>query len=267
MTVITVKRVSGLLEVVRAGLPARVQSTGEFEDWNVASRAMLAIASDLLEAVMAEVPPRGRVRAEILSRSLAEYAITFAWLAAAEGDERVLRMRRLVKDEFVEREKAERKLGEQMGRRADYKRLFASDTSREGGPLPYKLLDERTRSRLDVLKADATLKPLPNTFDMAFAADTRWMSEIDLVDRNPFALSYFLGFVGPSFMTHPSVTSIGRVVVGQPPGLVVGLAQPLGLSEAPYSYAFLTTFNMLLVASRALGWPDESALRAVLELA
>jgi hypothetical protein len=54
-------------------------------------------------------------------------------------------------------------------------------------------------------------------------------------------------------------------VIGTPPDLVVGAAVALGASEMPYGQSLLTFVNMLLVASRALGWPDEAFVRQVLE--
>src|SRR5437879_4384064 len=82
MTVVSMKRVDGLLDAVRQNLPRPVSSSGEFEDWNVVGPALIAIAADLFEVVMGATPPRGRVRAEVLARTLTEYAITFAWLSA-----------------------------------------------------------------------------------------------------------------------------------------------------------------------------------------
>lgn len=265
MAVVSMKRIDGLLDAVRNNLPRGVVSTGAYDDWNVVAPALIAIAADLFEAIMGAAPPRGRVRAEILARTLTEYCITFAWLAGAEGDEdRSHLLQRLVKDEYIERARAENKLADQMGRRDDYKCLF-NETEREGGPLPRTLLDDATRARLEELRADKSLTPLPGTFDMAFQADQRWMSEIDLVAHNPFAFAYFVLFTGPSFVSHPSVTAVARVVTGTAPNLVVGLPEPLGESEMPYGQSLLTFVNMLLVAARALGWPDEMFIRSVLE--
>jgi hypothetical protein len=172
---------------------------------------------------------------------------------------------RFLKDEYIEREKAENKLADQIGRRANYEFLFDDNTTREGGPLPRTLLDSANRQRLEELKADTSIKPLPGTFDMAFSADQRWMSELDLVAHNPFAFAYFVLFTGPSFVSHPSITAVARVVIGTPPNLVVGAPEPLGVSEMPYGQSLLTFVNMLLVASRMLGWPDETFIRQVLD--
>jgi hypothetical protein len=154
--------------------------------------------------------------------------------AANDEDERASRLQSLVRDEFLEREKAENKLADQLAKRAEYEFLFDPKVKREGGPVSRRLLDDRTRERLRTFRADQSIKPLPNTFDMAFSADRRWMQEIDLVGHNPFAFAYFVLFTGPSFLSHPSVTGVSRVVIGTAPNLVVGLPVPLGESEMPY---------------------------------
>lgn len=49
MTVITIKRVDALFDLVRSFLPRRVQSSGDFDDWNIVSAALLSVAADLVE--------------------------------------------------------------------------------------------------------------------------------------------------------------------------------------------------------------------------
>jgi hypothetical protein len=264
VTVVTIKRVDGLLEIVRSELPRPVTSSGHFEDWGVAAPALVATGALLFDAIMAATPPRGRVQAEVLARSLTEYTIAFAWVAGADPDERQRRMRALVRNDFNERAKADRKLVDHLRRRKPYAEFFDPNTTRPGGPLPRTLLDVTSRARLEALKDDESIPPLPNAFDMAFAADARWMPEIDLVAQNPFAVIYLVLFTGPSFIAHPSITAMTVLCTGQPPNLVVGAPQGLGGSDMPYGPSLSTFVNMLLVASRTLGWPDEAGVRAVL---
>ena len=73
---------------------------------------------------------------------------------------------------------------------------------------------------------------------------------------------YFTLFVGPSFTSHPSVTSVAKMTLGTPPELVVGAPEPLGESESPYGQSMVTFASVLLIASRVLGWPDEAAVMA-----
>jgi hypothetical protein len=113
-------RIDALLNVVRANLPRHVRSSGAFDDWSVVGPALVFVCSDLSEGIFASVPPRGTVRAEVLARSLCEYAITFAWLAAVDGEERQGRLRQFVAYEFRQRESSERKLYDQIGKQQRY---------------------------------------------------------------------------------------------------------------------------------------------------
>jgi hypothetical protein len=260
MAVFTIKRVDAVLGLVRANLPKQVVSDGDFEDWNVIAPALVSIVSELFEGIASSTPPSGRVRADVLARSLAEYAIAFAWLAGSEGD-RAAKIKSLLRDEFWERKKAANKLEKEIAGRPAYKALF--DEKREGA-LPRTLLDEGTRARLAKLEADQSIKSLPNSLDMAFTADQFWMPQVDMIARNPFALVYFTLFTGPSFSTHPSISAVARMTAGAPRNIVVGAAAGLGDSEAPYGQSYLTLINTLLVASKSLGWPNESEVRAAL---
>lgn len=227
-----------------------MESSGELDDWHPVGLALVWICTDLLEGIFSQAPPRGRLRAEILSRSLCEYAITFAWIAAAETDElRASRLKQFEKEEFTLRKKGERTLVDQIGTQERYAHLF------ESGRFPRRVLDETTRERADALEADASIKQLPDVLQMAYVADQRWMPEIDLVYRNPFASFYFLIFTSSSFTTHASVTSVGKVVVGMPPKLVVGMPEQLSEGAGPYGLSVALVGCVLLVASYGLGIP------------
>lgn len=67
----------------------------------------------------------------------------------------------------------------------------SDNTKRFSGALSKKVIDEPTRNRLKELESDESIRPLPNAFAMAYAADTHWMPRIALVDRNPYALIYY----------------------------------------------------------------------------
>jgi hypothetical protein len=261
VAVFTIKRVDAVLELTRAYLPMRVASDGDFEDWQVIAPALVSIVGDLFEGIASSTPPRGRVRAEVLARSLAEYAIGFAWLAGS-GEDRPARIKSVLRDEFGERKKAANKLEKEIAGRRGYKDLF--DPEKREGTLPTTLLDQATEERLASLEADTSIKPLPNAMDMAFAADQVWMPQIDMVARNPFALVYFTLFTGPSFSTHPSISAVAKMTAGPPQNLAVGAAEALGGSESPYGQSYLALINTLLVASKTLGWPDEGAIQAAL---
>lgn len=252
----------GLLALLRRELPRPVTSDGEFDDWEVFAPALVAAAANLFEGVFASPPPTGRLRAEVLARSFAEYSILFAWVGGAEdADARRARLARMVKADFRERDKAANKVAE-IRRRKSYAHLFSPQRP---GPLPDDLLSPETRERVEKFKVEHAVKPPLDTLSMAFAADERWMPEIPLVAHNPFALVYFILFTGPSAVTHPSIRSVDRMVVGEAPDLIVGVVEELGGSETPYGPVLLTFVNVLLIASRILGWPSEPAVAEVLQ--
>jgi len=229
-----------------------VETDGDFEDWNVIAPAMVSIVADLFEGMMVCAPPRGRLRADVLARSLSEHAIAFAWLAGSEED-RPDRIRSLLLDEFQERHRASNIMEKEIAGRKAYRDLF-DETTRSGGAIPKEVLDGPTRDRLKELEADESIRPLPNAFDMAYAADTFWMPKIALVDRNPYALIYYVLFSASSFSTHPSISAVARMMLGSGAGKVaVGAPEGLGESEAPYGPAYLALVNTLIVATTALG--------------
>jgi hypothetical protein len=249
-------RIDGLLNVARANLPRRVESSGAFDDWAIVGPALVGICADQTEGILASIPPRGQMRAEILSRSLCEYAITFAWLAGAKDDEeRKARLQQFVAYEFRQRESAERKLIDQIGKQKRYEHLFESQR------VPGELLGEESR---DPVKSFEGTSSRPDALQMAFQADKRWMDEFELMKRNPFALMYFLVFTGSSFTTHASVTSVDRVVIGNPPQLVVGIPKGLEGSEqhGVYGLSVALLIFVLLISSRVHGWPLEGEVMA-----
>jgi hypothetical protein len=258
MGLATLGRIDALLNVVRANLPRHVQSSGEYGDWAVVGPGLVFICADLSEGIFASVPPRGSVRAEVLARSLCEHAITFAWLAAVNGEDRDARLQQFVAYEFRHRESAERKLYDQIGRQQRYAHLF--DDPERGLPAE-QLLSDETKERVKELEG---VPPRPDVLQMAFRADERWMGEFEAIRRNPFAFLYFLIFTGSSFTTHASVTAVDRVVVGDPPNLIVGMPQGITDSEqhGVYGMAAALLALVLLISSRAQGWPPADEVAA-----
>jgi hypothetical protein len=259
MALSTLARLDAMLALTRTFLPAQVRSQGSFDDWSVVAPGLLWICADLVEAIYSSPPPRGRIRAEVLSRSLCEYVITFAWIAAAENEvARAGRLKQFEKDEFAERIKAENKIARQIAGQSLYAHVFDSER------FPRTLLEERIHERAEALISDESIKRLPDTLQMATVADRRWMPEIELVHRNPFALFYFMMFTTSSFTSHPSVTSIAKVVTGNPPDLVVGIPESLGTSAGPYGHALAIFGSALLVLNRSWGFPAEEQILGAL---
>jgi hypothetical protein len=256
VSLVDIKKVDALLAVARSVVPRNVKTDGDFEDWRVIGPGLVAIATDLFEGIASSPPPRGRVRAEVLARSLAEYAITFAWLAGPvvgrEG-----RIKRLLKDEYREREKTENRLVDHIVPKARYADLV------EKGSIPRSVVSTEMKERMSRLLGDDSIRTLPSALEMAFDADDEWMDRIELTSHYPYTFIYFQTFGGMSPLTHPSITAIGRVVTRQGDKTVVGMPEVLGQSSGPYGAGFLALLSTLWVASETFDWPDPADLMAV----
>jgi hypothetical protein len=256
MDTTSIRRAGALLELARAHLPRPVRSSGEFDDWNVVGPGFIAIAASILEGIFQSPPPRHLLKAEILFRSLTDYVITFAWLAApATDEERSARLRQFVGSEYRWRERAENRLTKGLADHPSgrYRGLM------EEGRIPDSLLDPTTKDAISGWR-ESGADEMPDMLRRAFEADGRWASELTLVARSPFALLHFLGFAHYSAITHASPTAVDRVVTSRPPDLVVGEAAGLGESLGPYGNACSTFALMFLIANRTLGWPDEASI-------
>lgn len=246
---VDVKKTDALLAVAREVVPRHVETDGNYEDWNVIAPALVAIAADLFEGIMASVPPRGRTRAEVLARSLAEYAITFAWLAGPDS-EREKRLKQLLKKEYRNRERIENQLSEPQ-----YKSLI------DAGTLSISVLPEKTRDFMAPLLGDETVPKLPNALELAFEADREWRPRVETIQRYPFVFVYFSTFTGLSSTTHPSITGITNVVTELDGKTVVGAPRELEEASGPYGGGYMALLNTLWVAALSLGWPAPAAIR------
>src|SRR4051794_38407628 len=113
------RRVDALVALTDRYLPTLVDSDGSYSDWNVAAPAFVALCMNTLEAIFQLPPPRHRVSAEAVTRSLADYGITFAWLAAPTDDtERTDRMLRFDRDEWLNRRQADKRYTHWLPERA-----------------------------------------------------------------------------------------------------------------------------------------------------
>jgi hypothetical protein len=251
MPIATIRLADHTLDLIRRYVPRPVQSDGRFDDWGVLAPAFLWIAGDLLEGVLSATPPRGRIRASIMARSLAEYVVTFAWLAAARTEDRDALIQSLIKDEFASRQKTENKLGQGIALMPRYEHL-----AEPNGPIPRTMLDQASKDRLATLEADPNIPQLLDALARAFKADERWLDEFEPVRHYPFSWVYVSLFEIGSVMSHPTITAVAKVTAGNPPDLLVGLPESRGRTDTPYSAGLIAMLNMLLVASETLGYPD-----------
>jgi len=257
MDVRPTRRATGLLDLHARHSPLRVQSSGEFTDWGVVGPGFLALGARVLESIMQQPWPEGRIALEILLRSLTDYTITFAWLAApTDDDERLGRLRRFELDEWVERDRVDKKYTHVLPERnAVYRNLI------KVGQMPTHLMDEAGHQKLEELRAASDAKAMPNLLDMAVGADEVWMKELPSIAQQPLANVYAAVYGSLSFTAHGSITAVGRVATGEPPNVVVGVVS--GHGNPQYGLACSLFTEMLAMHSRRVGWPDEEELWAV----
>lgn len=247
------RRVDAILGLAERYLPRVVDTDGTYSDWRVAAPALVALCVRSLEAIFQLPPPRHIVAAETVTRSLVDYSITFAWLAAPTDEaERAERMVRFERDEFLKREQADRRYTTTLPQRSDlYRELI------ESGRMPSHLIEEETRARITAIRGGDGPKGMPPLLDRAIEADVVWTKELDVLSTQPLANVYASLYASLSMTAHASVTAVDRVVVGDPPKLLVGYPEPLGDRSGPYDIACSLAGVVLLIASLRLGWPPE----------
>jgi hypothetical protein len=246
-----IRRVDALIALTDRYLPTLVDSDGSYSDWNVAAPAFVALSMNALEAVFQLPPPRHRISAEAVTRSLADYGITFAWLAGPTDEaERADRMLRFERDEWASRRQADKRYTTILPERAElYKDLIAR------GKMPAALLGDAARARIAEIEAAEGPKGMPPILDRAIQADEVWTKEIPALREQPLANLYAALYTSLSFTAHASVSAVDRFVVGQPPRVMVGYAEPIGDEEGPYDIACSVATVVLVIATLRLGWP------------
>jgi hypothetical protein len=80
------KRASRVLDLLRGYVPATLNFEGHItdNDWRLVAPGLVGGAASIVESIFCLPPPRHAPSAEILTRSLMDYVITFAWLAVPD---------------------------------------------------------------------------------------------------------------------------------------------------------------------------------------
>jgi len=233
----------------------------EFNDWRIVAPGLIGDAASILDSVVRLPSPRHTLGAEILTRSMADYVITFAWLAAEPENEqqRTRRLNQLEADEYDERERSDQKYTTEFRRKSKRQRaLFKHYVELiETGQMPSELLCGPMRDRIKTRRGIVGATPMPTLLDRAFKADEYWIDHSEAVRSNPFAHQWGVIFSWYSSVTHPSVTAIARVVSSEPGGVSVGLPTSSSIESTPYGRATILFGLMLHVAGRSLGWPQD----------
>jgi hypothetical protein len=237
--------VANLVALVDAHMPQAWHAEGDHESWTVAGPALIARAARTASAIFVLRQSGHDSDAAVLLRTLYEYVVTFAWLAADPSPERLLA--------WVA---------------ADYRyRLAAFEEYRSldvAGLFNQAAVDRFSR-RVRVA-ADRKLS-YPNLLQRAQQADERWTQLVNLHagDGKKYG---FTGMYSPIYrMTsgsaHPTPAGIEQFVWTTTIPSVVAVAHERPSStESTFTISAPVLATGLLVASAALGWPDATLLEA-----
>jgi len=216
-------------------VPREVISSGRADDWNILGPAIATRSHYLLQSVSA-LANRG-VDAAILTRSLYEHVVTFAWLALDPATN----VASLMVSECREREKSLNDLGSFQDLDEAWVagvRKFRTEYVREGVP-------EAPAVPIRALKADEGWSDL---FGQPLARKYSFHGTYPAVYRN--------------FSSYTHVTTMGMApfIEANPPEYSFGL--PRRPFTEPVTVAPVLFGELLLVASASLGWPPRDKVFA-----
>lgn len=235
-------RAAALINLVEGNLEVEGDARGPQTAWPMVGPALLAHATSSLRSIAFRLrPDEAHNDASRLLRSLYDHVVTFAWLGA-DPPPRLALWR---KEDLQERLKIHREFaaaGEQLIPDAEREQM-EHDISRLAGKAP-----------------DLSSK--------AAMADKHWIPQIGGALR-PDSLSSFRGFYTILFrehsgLVHATMRGLNHVTIDLvPPRKRVVLEAPLDGSTGPYGMATVVYGVGLLVAARALGWPDADEVEAI----
>lgn len=227
------RRAHVLTGLVRERLPADFVVTGDDDAWPMVGTALLSRMTTTMQMLFALQRHQRSADANTLLRSLYEYLVYFAWLAADPGPARLeawrrsdLRIRVAAVSEAAGR-------GVELMSTADLRALKAQVASMQGDRLTLEALAEQ--------------------------ADAHWVGKLPGMDTagsiSTFRGLYTVLYRQHSGTAHPSYRSLHPVVVdiNQAHKQVVLEGRyegrgPFGMATVIYSFA-------LYVAAASLGWP------------
>lgn len=243
------------LTLVDPHLPALItDSDGSLEDWQVAAPALVGRAATTLRSIFRLEPPDGLIDATVLTRSLTETAITFAWLATDPDTRRREWRTGLAEERLKLHNRITRTLGNDPRYRRDVRKRF------RGG-----VLDQKNVAREQAYRDSGV--HVGGLLDRAIAADQVWRKQISALDAEPFALIYAIVYSDYSFSSHASIQGGFTLVDETSEGPRVGRSVARPGEDGPYGIALLLFLLMLVVSAKTLGWPAEADVYAVLQTA
>jgi hypothetical protein len=275
------RHASGVLELVRHHVPATVSFEGQItdNDWRLVAPGLVGGAVSIVESIFRLPPPRHAPSAEILTRSLIDYVITFAWLAVPEKRQKRLNafeesfynesegLDAKYTTEFQGKNQPKPKRSKRSRHPSDRQKVIAHYTKLiKAGQMPPALLTDRMRVWITERRRIIGAKPMPVLLDRALQADEYWIHHSEAVASRPFANLWVLVFGHESAVAHATPTAVSRVAFVREGVLHVGEPTAESITSTPYSRAVVLLGVMFHVASQSLGWPSTADLDAVFAL-
>lgn len=237
------KRAGTLIGLVRRYLPLEVRVKDLPDVWRLYGPALLARQAGTLEAMFALRPLNREADALVLLRTLYEHGVTFAWLAADPGIDRIGRFRKSDLVSRIELDKDMQKLNE-PALAEDVRRRFERERDALPGSLPKleKLTEDADRRWRDVLPG--------------------WEEGTAKTYRGLYASAYRR----QSMVAHPSEMGLNFVAADLPDGAVrVQLEQQDPETRGPFGLSVIVVAFSLYIASHSLGWPRTEEINAVFD--
>jgi hypothetical protein len=240
---IAADRADRLIALVRPHLPIEVRITDLPEVWGLVGPALLARQVGTLEAIFALRPLGREADALTLLRSLYEHAVTFVWLAADPGAERLGRFRKSDLISRLELDKDMRRLGEPP-------------------------LSNGVRRRF-ATECDALPDRMPKLEKLTEEADGHWAGSIPRWQAGTvksYRGLYASAYRRQSMVAHPSEMGLNGVFVDLPDGRKrIQLEGRDPEMRGPFGLGVIVFAFSLYVAGRVLGWPRASAVDAAFD--
>jgi len=234
------ERAARLTSLVHPHLPITIPTPSLKESWAMLGPALVARMTGTLEAIIQLRPLRRAADEIILTRSLFDHTVTFAWLAGDSGHDR---LHRFARTDAVERLKIDnhcRTLG-------------------------VEALNPEMRDWFETNKAGLD-DDMPPIDQRARQADRDWMGNLPGLGEgsplNCFEGLYAMLYRHHSGYEHPSALGMLSVAEDLPSDetriSLEETADPdaLGLTCALYSYG-------LYIAGQTIGWPDAADVAGV----
>lgn len=221
--------------LVDAHLPLEVGPLGLAELWQLVGPALLARQADSLAALLDLRRQRGEADPIVALRTLYEHAVTFAWLAAEPGEERLGR--------FVKSDAASR--------------LAMDDDARKVG---VPILDPDQHARFERQVAELP-KAMPDLLQRAEGADRHWADRIPGLEASSTVRSfrglYAMAYRRHSAVAHPSLMGLNSVVADLPEGRRrVERGRRDQDMHGPFGLGVVLMALSLLIAGSSVGWPE-----------